>query len=869
MSESRPLLAFGPPAVGAIPPAPAGSRPFPPRAAGPGAKRQGERLTPRFQALQEAIEAGRATLSDTPGDPDPEMVIVFDLAGTAEDFAKAVAPVPGLEFLAEQEEDKAAPDDDFHLLDSAGQRSDKTLPESLYMVMTNAQAVTELIRLFHLWEADPTTPFARGLNPLRRAFQLLRDVRRWGPQDRVRETGLLQSWEETVQLIGGAQSSVRVEIELWYRADTARRAAAQSEVTQLVERAGGAVVTSAVIAGIGYHSLLADLPHRQVEAVLAEGPHAIELLTTDEVMFLAPAQPMTIPNLQQADQVSAPAPLSPPPERAPRVALLDGVPLANHDTLAGRLVLDDPDDVAERYTSDQRQHGTAMSSLIIHGDLSQPRRPLSTLLYVRPIFEPHPSAAHGETTIQDELLVDLVHRAFRRMFDHTADHEPAAPSVRIVNLSIGDPARVFARRLSPLAKLLDWLSHHYNVLVLVSAGNHPIDATVPAAAVADPDILNQALLTDRRDRALYRRLLAPAEAINVLTVGAVHDDHWSGDLPDTVLGGVDTGMPALYSAVGFGYRRSVKPEVLLPGGRSLFQRPPPVTSSDAVTIRPANATAHGPGILVAAPGDNPAATAYLYGTSNATALASRTANLIFDVLEDLTAGADEYTFPDPQYHPVLTKTLLAHAADWGTLPPTLRDALALEASTARRDLTQLLGYGPVAPDRVASAARTRVVLLGAGSIDAGERHTFRLPLPQALAATTEWRRLTITLGWLSPVNTRTQRHRMARLWFQPPQAELGVKRTQAAPDRTVRGTLQHEVLEGHNALAFTTGDTLAVDVDCRVDVGKLERRVRFGLAVSVEMATSVRADIHAEIREQLQVRQRQAAAAVVDARARS
>lgn len=868
MSESRPLLAFGPPVVGAIPTVPEGSRQFPPRVRGPGPKRQSERLTPRFQALQDAIEARRAALSDTPDDPDPEMVVVFDLAGTAEDFARAVAMVPGLEFLAEQEDDKAEPDDDFQLLGSDGRPTEKVLSESLYMVMSNAQAVTELIRLFQLWQADPTRQFARGLNPLRGAFQLLRDIRRWGPQDRVRETGLLQIWEETVQMIGGAQSSVRVEIELWYRADAARRVAAQSEVTQLVERAGGAVVTSAVIAGIGYHSLLADLPHRQVEAVLAEGPQSIELLTTDEVMFLTPAQPMSILSPQQADEVTAPTPLRPPPKRTPRVALLDGVPLANHDTLAGRLVLDDPDDVASRYTSDRRQHGTAMSSLIIHGDLNHPRRSLSTLLYVRPIFEPHPSAAHGETTIQDELLVDLVHRAFRRMFEKTGEHEPAAQSVRIVNLSIGDPARVFARRLSPLAKLLDWLSHSYNLLVLVSAGNHPIDATVPAAAITDHDTLSQTLLADQRDRALHRRLLAPAEAINVLTVGAVHDDHWSGDLPDTVLSGIDTGMPALYSAVGFGYHRSVKPEVLLPGGRSLFQRPPP-NGSDTVTMRPATATARGPGMLVAAPGDNPAATAYLYGTSNATALATRTANQIFDVLEDLSAGVDEFAFPDQQYHPVLAKTLLVHAANWGTLPSILRDALGLEGSAARRDLTQLLGYGPVAPEKVASAGRTRVVLLGAGSIDAGERHTFLLPLPQALAATTEWRRLTITLGWLSPVNTRTQRHRMARLWFQPPQTELGVKRTQAVHDRVVRGTLQHEVLEGRDALAFTTGDTLAVDINCRVDVGKLERRVRYGLAVSVEMAATVRADVHAQIRQHLQVRQRQAVATRVDARAGS
>lgn len=405
--------------------------------------------------------------------------------------------MPGLEFFAEHEEDTADPDDDFHVVDQDGRTSD-AVPESLYMVMTNAQAVTELIRLFHLWEADPDAKFERGLNPLRSAFALLRDVRRWGPEDRVRETGLLRDWEETLQVIGGAQSSIRVEIELWFRADAARRAAAQAEVTRLITDAGGGVVHATVIDSIGYHAVLADLPHQQVQAVLASGPQAIELLTTDEVMFLAPAQPITIPGLEVAQDASAPPGAGGPAVAAPRVALLDGVPLANHRALAGRLVLDDPDDIAARYTSAQQQHGTAMASLIVHGDLSRPGPPLSTRLYVRPILEPHPLKENAETIFRDELLVDLVHRAFRRMFEGDGDHPAAAPSVRIVNLSIGDPARVFVRRLSPLAKLLDWLALRYNLLVVVSAGNHPIDATVPAAAMSSSEALQDALLAQTR-----------------------------------------------------------------------------------------------------------------------------------------------------------------------------------------------------------------------------------------------------------------------------------------------------------------------------------------------------------------------------------
>ncbi len=217
---------------------------------------------------------------------------------------------------------------------------------------------------------------------------------------------------------------------------------------------------------------------------------------------------------------------------------------------------------------------------------------------------------------------------------------------------------------------------------------------------------------------------------------------------------------------------------------------------------------------------------------------------------------------------MLAKTLLVHAASWGDLRARLCDALNLDPGTARRDVTQMVGYGPVDSERVASATRTRVVLLGAGSITKDQRHRFTLPLPPALVSTTEWRRLTITLGWLSPVNSRTQRHRMARLSFQPPQTEIGVKRIQADHQSVVRGTLQHEVLEGEAAVAFAVGDALTVDVDCRVDLGRLPSPVRYGLAVSLEMATTVRADLHVQVREQLQVRLRQRAAAPAAARVR-
>jgi hypothetical protein len=831
----------------------------------PGAGRQGTRLAPQFQALRDALEGDRAQLVESTTSPDPELVAVFDLAGSVETFLRAAALVDGLEFLTDLQEDYVDPDDDFYY-ESDGEVTDDGVPQSLYMVMTNAQAVTELVRLFELWQHDQSITFERGLNPLKDVFALLRAIRRWGPEDRVRETGLLEQWAEDVAVVG-AQGAARVEIELWYRNDENARSAAEARVNEILTSLGGIAVTSVDLPAIAYHAVLADVPMAHVQRVLAEGPATIELLTTETVMMVSPSLPMAFPAVEplEGDVVGLDGS---PSDGHPRIALLDGVPLANHATLADRLIIDDPDDHTTRYTTAQQNHGSAMASLIAHGDLSDPGPAATRPIYVRPILEPHEHFARFETVPPSELLVDLVHRAFHRMFEGDGDSAPSAPSVRIVNLSVGDPTRAFVRRLSPLARLLDWFAHQYNLVIVVSGGNHPdMRPAVPAECLGDLAATRSTVGRALHDRARHRRLLSPAEAVNVITVGALHEDGVDGDLPDTVVDAVASGTPAAYSPVGFGFRRSVKPEVLMPGGRQVFRAPPPGVTG-VVEIETVEAAGTGPGLRVAAPGlaGELAATGFSCGTSNAAALATRTISGIFDVLEELRAEDGDFPFPDPQYHPVLAKTVLVHAAGWHDLLGVMRDLLGLSGSAIRRELTQILGYGPVRPERVATGDSVRVVLLGAGSIGRDQRHSFRFPLPQALSASTEWRRLTISLGWLSQVNVRSQKYRMARLWFTPPRDELAVSPIEADHNAVVKGTVQHQVLEGDAAVAYIEGSSLNIDVDCRSDAGTLDGPVRYGLAASLEVSSSVAIDIHDQVRAQLRTEVRERARAQVPAR---
>ena len=88
-----------------------------------------------------------------------------------------------------------------------------------------------------------------------------------------------------------------------------------------------------------------------------------------------------------------------------------------------------------------------MASLILHGDLNAEDDPLPRPLYVRPIL----SSSNGESehSDADRLLIDVIHTAVTRM-KGDGGLAGIAPSVFLVNLSLGDVKRPFSGLVSTL-----------------------------------------------------------------------------------------------------------------------------------------------------------------------------------------------------------------------------------------------------------------------------------------------------------------------------------------------------------------------------------------------------------------------------------
>ena len=758
----------------------------------PDAARQAERLAPEFRRLQDALAQKRAALQGNPHGIDPEQVLVLETVGRIENFVNAVKNIAGLEWFGQLDIDDIIPDHGFEeeqpaqLHFEAIEQEQHNLSGQLFLVMTDQQALNEIERLFRRWEADQNVKFPRGLAPLKQAFAQLYNIRPWNAEDRLRETGILADWQDRLQL---GQETVPFEAELWFRTNLNRRQQAESYLREVIESLDGEVVQRCSVPGIAYHAILGRIPHLHIPRIIAQpgiGQH-VRLLQCENIRHIRPLGQCATPLPDDIDDTESLGDELPQslPTGDPIVALLDGLPLTGHQKLNGRIVVDDPDAYESAYQARERVHGTAMASLICHGELDEGANPARRLLYARPIMKPRRELNNQPVEVipDDVLPVDLIHRAIRRLFESENDEPPAAPTVRVINLSVCDSGRPFDREMSPLARLLDWLSCKYNVLFIVSAGNHNHDIELDVARSELPNLtpkhremsVIKAIATDTR----HRRLLSPAETLNALTIGASHQDTSKGNATHLLDPFTQTGLPSVVNAQGPGYRRTIKPDVLFPGGRQFLSERLGNTHPNAVLqVAP---FVNPPGQRVATPGlqgqfDR---TCYTRGTSNAAALASRGATFLYDALEEIRREQSGKLLSE--YDAVLLKALLVHGADWGDTFPLYQSILqnGRNGKVFKDYVGRFLGYGSANIHKVAVCTDQRVTVLGTGKIGDGDADEFVLPLPPSLLSIAEKRRLTITLAWLTPVSSTHQNYRVAQLWCD-------LKQNNIAPGPIVR-----------------------------------------------------------------------------------
>ena len=479
-----------------------------------------------------------------------------------------------------------------------------------------------------------------------------------------------------------------------------------------------------------------------------------------------------------------------------------------------------------------------MASLICNGDLERKERSLGNKIYVRPILRKHPEIKTEEVP-QDVFFEDIIEKAVRRMFEETGSIKPVAPSIRVINLSVCHKSRWLYKIITPGGRLLDWLSWKYKVLFCVSSGNFLEAINIPENELSEEGLAMrtiQGIVADHRKR----KLLMPADSINSITVGALHTDHVQnfnmGQRVDILSS--DTPLPSPISSVGHGFSGAIKPEILFPGGRQLYNR-------DMDNKYVVSEFKSRPGQLVAT-SSPPELNKYTYtcGTSNANALASRSAGLISEML-----NKNKFYIPD-ENQAVVLKALLVHGARWGEHAKLFKKYYS--QTLDKRETSRYLGFGIPDIEKVMTCTEKRVTAIGFDQIGRKAKHLFELPLPTLLKGSKKRRILVITLAWLTPVDPFSPRYRVAKLEFTPPNLKqpLFVKREDVDSWQAKKGTVQHEVLSSTKEISdFTDNDKIAVTVQCTGD--SLTNEVPYGLAVTLETEEDV--NIYVEIKEKIQM----------------
>lgn len=818
---------------------------------------QVRRILPKFQRLETAFENGRGTISESIVGINPEYALVFETVGTIENFVNAVKKIEGLDWLTEIEE-YIDSDENFYQIKDDVKVEGKQLNGRLFLMMSDQQAMRELKSLWEKYQKNEV--FEYGYGKWKSLFSQLKDIRFWDVLDRFYNTGLIDVLNEKVSI---GQETIKFEIELWFRSNQSKRIEASNTIKQLVHTAKGKVIYESIIEEISYHALLVETPINLFDDL--KNDTNVMLIKADSIMYFRPVGQSIVEypdENKEENEIETDQQAVTDSSFSPVVALFDGLPLQNHQLLKDRLIVDDPDDFEAAYQASERVHGTTMASLIIHGELDAGETPLSRPIYVRPIMKPNPYAfgVKSEYIPEDILPVDLIHRAVKRLFEGDGEEGPVAPEIKVINLSIGDLSRPFDLQLSPWAKILDFLSMKYNVLFIVSAGNHTGAIKLDVERdefqkVKDEPFIEHQVVKYIADNLVDRRILSPSESLNSLCIGASHTDSSTV----TVLGRrVDLikhpQIMSPYSRVGLGYRNSIKPDLLFSGGKQLYLEN--VMGDNGFALLEIANSATAPGHKVAVPGSQGKLTevAYTRGTSNATALATRMSAKIYDMLEDLLSGQDNGVEIMDNYGVLIIKTLLVHGASWNQAYDLYSRVLRNPRETTFKDkqVPRYLGYGFVNEDKILNGREQKVTLIGFSKIKKEEGHIFEVPLPPSLSSNKIKRRLTITLTWFTPQNNNNQKYRQAHLWFNSDNNILQVNRLETDARAVQRGTVQHEIFEGDMAAAFIEGNTLSIKVSCREDAGGLRQlEIPYTIAVTLEVAEGIDIPIYTEVRDRL------------------
>lgn len=408
------------------------------------------------------------------------------------------------------------------------------------------------------------------------------------------------------------------------------------------------------------------------------------------------------------DQLQNPIPY--PPADAPGICVIDSGVMRGHPVLGnaiGETKAFPPGDEV-----DANGHGTRVAGIALYGDLRECIRNLA----FEPEFFLYSARVLDESNrfSENHLIITQMQDAIN-YFYHT--HK-----CRVFNISIGDPELVYDDgKPSAWAHILDVLARELDIVIVVSAGNLPIFGLGNEEAVSLYQTYPSYFLNGNKQA----RIIEPATAINVLTVGSLahtqdslHSLRYPNDLDSRPIAAKDDVSP--FTRRGPGVNNSVKPDVCEYGGNALWH------STRGVR--------HDPGLGIISTNHNFMDSLFSTGIGSSYA-APKIAHLAAKILKNY-----------PGISANLVRVLIANAA---CLPSS-----AAERFTTDEDRLNLYGYGKPELEKAIYSDDNRVTLIADDSIPLDTVTLYEIPIPEEFKERVGERKITVTMAYDPPVRNR-------------------------------------------------------------------------------------------------------------------
>lgn len=470
-------------------------------------------------SLNQQVEAAQATMAALPEIEgiDPKLILRVELTNPVDEDHWRRA---GLHVLAQN-------------------------PGNILVLFTDDRELTEFKRRLRQFREGPqgdaeNASYASLFNCIEAAS----DVR---PRDRIGPHLVAQGIVDGGDIDG--RHVYGVDVELWDAGTPMDRQLRTAAMARHIEVRGGERIGEPFISGDGLQLIRARI----------RGALLAELLGRPEVALI---DLPPLPDFGDDDPFAytiaeLPEPVA-PAENAPLLGIIDSG--LNAHPFLDDLVVDRIGVPAALGTADDRGHGTRVAGVAAYGDV---RDCLDRGEFASPVRIISARVVNAQGAFDDESTIPAQMRS--------AVTALAARGCRVINMSLGDKALLpyAGGRASPWARELDLLARELDIVIVVSAGNTASGARAPWGVRNDGILAAYPAYLTTPDN----RLIDPAIAANVITVGALAHGNGLRDDPDDgvqVQAVAQRDHPSPITRSGPGISEAIKPEFCDYGGTVVF-----------------------------------------------------------------------------------------------------------------------------------------------------------------------------------------------------------------------------------------------------------------------------------------------------------